>query len=330
MAYNLAIQAAQPGDTILLTENQSYSFLGGIEAANLKGVTLDFAGYSRFIFDTTLWPMRQLPFDDIVEYVPAIDLVDCQDVTITCSAIHKAIVNVDFEKNEIYMDTESGIGGIIDGHGKKWWDSAILGEINVDSRPRLIDVRGSMNITVEYLTLVNSPYWTLTLEAIGAEVHHVNVLVDRNYQRQMINNTAVEIKRSRLLDAITNNRYLRERESLEHFHFPDILPDWVLQPMDLNTDGIDPIGRDIYIHDCIVLNDDDSVAVKPPRHDGRGSVMNGTIPYECTGNITIEDMVLTGFGASIGSVPPLKTHPCVDNVRFKNIRMVSFSMKHYQ
>jgi hypothetical protein len=336
-AYNLALQAANPGDTILLLENQSYSFLGGIEGVNVKGVTLDFAGYTRFIYELEHWPMRQLPGDLIEEYVPAIDLSDCSDVVVTCSAKNKAIVTVDFEKNEIYLDKESGSGGIIDGHGKKWWDSAIFGTVGIDARPRLMDVRGSMNVTIEHLTLVNSPYWTLTLEAIGAEVHHVNVLIDRNYQRGLINNTAVELERAKMKELWHDttstttipqtSRYLRESSSLQRNknlqfpHFPDLIPDWILQPQDLNTDGIDPIGRDIHIHHCIILNDDDSIAVKPPLHEKKGFVMNGTVPYECTGNITIEDMVLTGFGASIGSVGPLESHPCVDNVRFRNIKM---------
>ena len=331
-AYNLALKAAKPGDTVLLHENDSYSFIGGIEGVGLQDITLDFAGYTRFIYDTDRWPMRKWTGgkeDGITEeYVPAIDMLDCRGIVITCSATNKAIVSVDYEKNEIYLDEDSGIGGIIDGHGKKWWDDAIMGDIHVDSRPRLIDIRGSMDVTLEHLTLVNSPYWTLTLEAIGAEVHHVNILVDRNYQRNIVNNTyfndehlvrdysnsdtAIEVGRRNLRDA-------RKLPQLK-FHFPEI-PDWILQPQDLNTDGIDPIGRDIYIHDCIVLNDDDSIAVKPPRNGRKGSVMNGTIPYECTGNITIEDMVLTGFGASIGSVGPMESHPCVDNVSFKNIRM---------
>ena len=31
----------------------------------------------------------------------------------------------------------------------------------------------------------------------------------------------------------------------------------------MNTDGIDPSGRDVWVHDSYVLNDDDSIAVKP-------------------------------------------------------------------
>jgi hypothetical protein len=333
-AYNLALDAANPGDRLLLYEHESYTFMGGIQAVDLHDIVLDFAGYTRFIYDLDDWPMRNYTGgsgDEImeVEYVPALDLLDCSGMVITCSAVNKAIVSVDYETNEIYMDAESGSGGIIDGHGKRWWDSAILGDIVVESRPRLIDVRGCMNVTVEYITLVNSPYWTLTLEAIGAEVQYVNVLVDRNYQRQLINNTMVDnFIESESLNfrdegdtVLQEARQLRKGEPSLDFHFPNILPDWILQPQNLNTDGIDPIGQDIYIHDCIVLNDDDSIAVKPPRHGRPGSVMNGTIPYECTSNITIENMVLTGFGASVGSVGPTESHPCVDNVTFRNIKM---------
>lgn len=57
-AYNLALSTATHGDVILLHENESYSFIGGIEGVGLKGLTLDFAGYTRFIFDLESWPMR--------------------------------------------------------------------------------------------------------------------------------------------------------------------------------------------------------------------------------------------------------------------------------
>lgn len=174
----------------------------------------------------------------------------------------------------------------------------------MESRPRLVDIRSSMDITVEHVTLVNSPYWTLTLESIGAEVHHVNVLIDRNYQRQIVNNTMTEdleklsrdFGRSADKKGLTKSwRQLRSSQELGKFHFPT-LPDWILQPQNLNTDGIDPIGENIYIHDCIILNDDDSIAVKPPINGKKGYVLNGTIPYECTRNVTVENIVATGFG----------------------------------
>jgi polygalacturonase len=109
------------------------------------------------------------------------------------------------------------------------------------------------------------------------------------------------------------------------FPFPSDLPDWVgrriRQPQDLNTDGIDPMGTDIWIHDCIVQNADDSIAVKPPPGGNETSLLHGRFHYNCTRNVTIENMVLTGFGASIGSVGPTMFNACVDQVVFRNISM---------
>ena len=90
-----------------------------------------------------------------------------------------------------------------------------------------------------------------------------------------------------------------------------LLPAWALQPEDLNTDGIDPQGRDFHIHDCSINNDDDSIAVKPLSRSGTFS--------DCTRNLLIENMTLTGFGASIGSIPPHADVNCVRNVTFRNI-----------
>ena len=86
-----------------------------------------------------------------------------------------------------------------------------------------------------------------------------------------------------------------------------------LQPWDLNTDGIDPSGKDIWIHDCSILNDDDSIAVKPCDTSCKLS--------DCSENMLIENMVMTGFGASIGSVPPSANHHCVRNITFRKISM---------
>jgi hypothetical protein len=77
-------------------------------------------------------------------------------------------------------------------------------------------------------------------------------------------------------------------------------------------------GVDIYIHDITILNDDDSIGVKP---SSKGSVaLDGTV-YDCTSNILIENAVLTGFGASIGAVSPSSSRPCVNNVTFRHIQM---------
>ena len=86
-------------------------------------------------------------------------------------------------------------------------------------------------------------------------------------------------------------------------------------PLWLNTDGIDPSGSDVHVHHCAIVNDDDSIAVKPMHG---GSSVNG---IECSQNMLFEHLVLTGVGASIGSVPPHTGHNCVRNITFRNITM---------
>jgi hypothetical protein len=80
-------------------------------------------------------------------------------------------------------------------------------------------------------------------------------------------------------------------------------------------------GVGAWIHDCYIRNDDDSVAVKPAKHtDSVGSQNNS---FDCTQNILIERVTMTGFGASIGSVSPEIniSGACVRNVTFRDIEM---------
>ena len=72
-------------------------------------------------------------------------------------------------------------------------------------------------------------------------------------------------------------------------------------------------GIDIYVHNTSILNDDDSIAVKPLDSDGTFST--------CSQNMLFENLILTGFGASIGSVPPHPHVNCVRNITFRNIQM---------
>ena len=92
----------------------------------------------------------------------------------------------------------------------------------------------------------------------------------------------------------------------------------MLEPKDLNTDGIDPSGVDFYIHDIKILNDDDSIAVKP---SSKGEVGVDGTTFDCTQNFLLENMELTGFGASIGSVPPTDKNKCVDGITMRNVSM---------
>ena len=63
-----------------------------------------------------------------------------------------------------------------------------------------------------------------------------------------------------------------------------------------NTDGFDPAGKNIWIHDCTIENYDDAVAVKP------SSSKDGVL-RTCSEDVLVENIkVKYGVGMSIGYV----------------------------
>lgn len=103
---------------------------------------------------------------------------------------------------------------------------------------------------------------------------------------------------------------------------PDGEPGWVnfqgtsLPTFPLNTDGIDPAGKDIYIYNVSIENFDDAVAVKP-------TSTNSGLYANCSENILVEDSTVSlGVGMTIGSVPPNVNVNCVRNVTFRNINFI--------
>ena len=166
---------------------------------------------------------------------------------------------------------------------------------------------------VENLNLVNSPEKHLMFRVVRGEVGHVTVFVDRHYQQGLL---AQHSKRRADHEAFVN-AVVASGSSVEDPSFKWPFPAW-LQPEDLNTDGIDPSGSDVWVHDGSILNDDDSVTIKP---SGAGNVGHDGTKYDCSQNMLIENMVMTGFGASVGSVGPGTDRPCVNNITFRNITM---------
>eukprot|EP01065_Artemidia_motanka_P026965 TRINITY_DN32203_c0_g1_i1.p1 TRINITY_DN32203_c0_g1~~TRINITY_DN32203_c0_g1_i1.p1 ORF type:complete len:473 (+),score=173.92 TRINITY_DN32203_c0_g1_i1:56-1420(+) len=199
----------------------------------------------------------------------------------------------------IELDKCSGLTvtgqGTIDGNGKPWWNLWVLKPPKGKRRPKLLVLSSCDNVLVERLTLVNSPSFHLLLSDVrGAEVRYITIDVDRWTQRSL---------KSRMRAA-----RLAANPKLAAF------PGHWLQPEDLNTDGIDPSGSDVWVHDCKVANDDDSIALKPCSADRCRS--------PCSQHMLFENLELSGFGASIGSVPPHSPSPnCVRNVTFRNISM---------
>ncbi|KAL3908255.1 MAG: hypothetical protein SGARI_003146, partial [Bacillariaceae sp.] len=313
VAFSRALHAAQPGDTVLVPDGKQYTLFGGVLANDRHHFTLDIAGSLHFVHDRFVWPKHLSPSTFFNRtYEPGLSFVNCTHFRLTSSSKTLAKVQVDRKRYMVRLvDATNFRGGIVNGNGKGWWDDVIAGRIHEHEypRPRLIHIIECEDVLVEKLTLLNSPFWTLTIEAVRGEVRHVNVIVDRELQAELFakydDNTTALAASSPSVD----------------FPIPiDDLPDWVgrkmRQPQDLNTDGVDPIGKDIWIHDCIIQNADDSIAVKPSRW-GR----NYTRIPDCTSNITMSNLVLTGFGASVGSVGPSEYHNCVDHITFRNITM---------
>lgn len=83
----------------------------------------------------------------------------------------------------------------------------------------------------------------------------------------------------------------------------------------LNTDGIDPNGRNFHIFNITCQNYDD-VVVPKPTHRYNDAYTN------CSENMLIENItVRLGVGLTIGTVPPNPEINCVRNITFRNAVM---------
>ena len=289
-----ALNNATPGTTVRVPPGMFY-VMGGNLIAGLRNVTFQVDGELRApeaCFDGC-WPQQQegAPLGitgGSAEWGNAdgklgkngflhfIQFFDCQHLTITGN-------------------------GTMDGSGKGWWARYTIGAHTSAKRPKLLVISKTTDLLIENLTFLNSPSFNVLFSAVlRAEVRYITVNTDRNIVRQL--------KETR--------RRSRRMQQAQIASPPGRNLFSPLQPEDLNTDGVDPNGKDIWIHDSSIVNDDDSIAVKPMSQSGSQG-----LPLNCTENILVENMRLTGFGASIGSVSPHSDHNCVRNVTFRNISM---------
>eukprot|EP00041_Stephanoeca_diplocostata_P033862 m.1129577 g.1129577 ORF g.1129577 m.1129577 type:complete len:478 (-) comp24420_c0_seq11:3449-4882(-) len=187
--------------------------------------------------------------------------------------------------------------GMVDGQGKAWWDRYVFGPCGFlqkkpcAHRPKAIYVEDCTDVLVEGIISKNSPSFNIDLnQVLRAEVRYVTITTEREHIQRL-------------------------KAHLRTVAPPAPTPGFPngLQPEDLNTDGIDPSGRDVWIHHVVIYNDDDSIAVKPSKATSTFG--------PCSENMLIEDSIISGFGLSIGSVPPNVDHNCVRNITFRNISM---------
>jgi len=285
VAFTAALAAAKSGDAVIVPGGQQFHVLGGIVGQNLVNVTVRVDGVLLAVQDYARWPTNKAAAwgdeeaDAVTgkggKYLDLLTIQNSQHVTFTSSTGD----------------------GLIDGQGVGWWNREILPQVYGKlccKRPKLVGMRNCTDVLIERLNLLNSPSFHLMISDMArVEVRDVHVNVDRARQKEL-----KQIKAALRGDPAGAAGDLSAG----------------LQPEDLNTDGIDPSGRDIWIHDCTINNDDDSIAVKPCN-------AAGCFQSDCTRNLLIENMVLMGFGASIGSVPPHVNRSCVSNVTFRNISM---------
>lgn len=167
--------------------------------------------------------------------------------------------------------------GIIDGNGKKWWGIASYLKNDVlgrRQRPKLFNIYESENILFENILLKDSP----------------------NFNFKCGDCKNLEVRNSKI-DCRFNPEHdthgLREITAF-------------------NTDGFDVSGRDIWIHDVEVFNEDDSVCIKY-QNQGKKS--------RCTENVLVENVIASGVGLSIGSLYPKPDGSCIRNITFRNAYM---------
>jgi polygalacturonase len=164
-------------------------------------------------------------------------------------------------------------GGTVDGSGESWWGYAQY-LIHREDRPKLLTIQNSTDILVEHWHFLQSAYHTFHADDVARlEIRYCTI-------ENRVNND--DGHGALNLDA-------------------------------LNTDGFDVSGRDIYIHDSSVWNQDDCFTIVPI--DGRGT------NAQCTENILIEDVNASGLGLTIGSIEPTEHHACIRNVTFRRAMM---------
>ena len=185
----------------------------------------------------------------------------------------KCVKEAIFFANCTHLTLTSSSSGTLDGSGDSWW-----GYVNYllhgENRPRLFSLLNATDVLIEKITFVNSPYWTFTAYDV----------------------LNLEISNSHISNRV-NSADSHDVANLAAF----------------NTDGFDVAGKNIYIHDCTVWNQDDCFTIQPLDAKGYNS--------KCTENILVENVNASGLGLTVGAIHPSKGHNCIKNVTFRNAYM---------
>ena len=209
--------------------------------------------------------------------------------------------------------------GKIDGQGYDWWWHVII--TDHDHRPHLVMMDTCSDIHITNLMFLDSPQFHLRLYHImDVVIRNITIFVDIGKQKELLHKSGRWIpfksKNEQELDLIS---ILRKDPHLEKMlsnlppELEKILEALGVPTFPLNTDGIDPKGKNVLIENVNITNFDDAVAVKP--------ASEGDPFSSCSQNMTIRNSVVAyGVGMTIGSVPPSDNVNCVKDILFENIR----------
>lgn len=271
-----AFYAAQDGDTVLVPANQTFS-ISWVWVTNVTNLVFQIEGTLQAVSDQSAWAL-------------------CTDPDTFCDILR-------FSQSTNIVVTSQSTNGLIDGQGYTWWWGEILQVLPRD-RPKLMVFSDCANITIEHVTLINSPSWNLVIDDVaGVLIQYVTVEVDVKAIRGMLEKKGLLVHIGDLFDG-----KLPWKQWLDK-----LLIDLRIPTFPLNTDGIDLTGRDMHVHHVKIVNFDDSIVPKPSNR--------GHSRATCTENILIENIEASGFGMAIGSVPPNSNFNCVNNVTMRNVTM---------
>lgn len=283
MAVSIDQFKSRPGDTSLEAAlANSFAITAAILAANAS------------LSDRT----AVIPEGEIY-YIFPVSLTGIYDVTVEIRGTVSALDDISnwptAENGARYLDifyfgdshylTIKGFG-TIDGRGYRWWEKAIFDSKHFNDRygerPRLLMIESSSYITIQGLTFIDSPFYHVVLQdVVNAHVTDFKIKVDITSQKSL-------------------------------FHKHDLLDDLGIPLFPLNTDGVDPAGKNITISNCFIENYDDAVAVKPLQQSDKLA--------KCSEDILIQNCSVSfGVGMTVGSVPPSLSVNCVNNVTFRDI-----------
>jgi len=242
--------------------------------------------------------------------------------------------------SDIFVTTSSGTlnrngWGVLDGWGYDWWWFVLLG--GEDNRPNLISTEGVARMTVTHLRMTNSPQFHAYMhDVLDLEMYGIDIYVDVEAQQAMLRSQGL-LTDGKAFDAAVSLSKLERHMAAAGPTSPRALARFAerLQALNelsdagtalpagipvfpLNTDGIDPAGRNVYIHDSNITCFDDAVALKPLNS------WSGVVAGPCTTNVTVDHVnIIFGVGATIGSVPPDVGVNCISNSTFSNIRFTT-------